>query len=280
MARFQFPPLPLQEWESTRNTLQRWVKVMSVIRGAFSPKEKHWWQDSLRVSVNGIETPPVPAPEGSAAHTFAIHLNLAATRVEVHSSTGARRTLKMQAASAAAFFKKIQTGLKQCDVELSLDHEALHDETVGELNPEQVRRYWQALCQVDLLFKRFKAGLREESGPVRFWSDHFDLALLWFSGRRVPGQDPDDPEYADEQMNFGFSTGDEVIPEPYFYITAYPLPDALPALQLPPPARWQTKGWQGAVLPYAALVGASDPERTLLDFLQTVHAEARRLMLG
>ena len=29
----------------------------------------------------------------------------------------------------------------------------------------------------------------------------------WFSGRLVPGQDPANAEYADEQMNFGFSTG-------------------------------------------------------------------------
>lgn len=29
----------------------------------------------------------------------------------------------------------------------------------------------------------------------------------WFSGRLVPGQDPANAEFADEQMNFGFSTG-------------------------------------------------------------------------
>ena len=44
--------------------------------------------------------------------------------------------------------------------------------------------------------------------------------------RKIPGQDPADEESSDKQMNFGFTFGDEGIPEPYFYITAYPLPDA------------------------------------------------------
>jgi hypothetical protein len=34
-------------------------------------------------------------------------------------------------------------------------------------------------------------------------------------------------------MNFGIAFGDESIPEPYFYVTAYPSPDALPKVVLP-----------------------------------------------
>ena len=79
-------------------------------------------------------------------------------------------------------------------------------------------------------------------------------------------------------MNFGFSTGDGGIPEPYFYITAYPLPAALAATPVPPAAEWHTEGWSGAVLRYAQLVGASDAEERLLTFLRTYQTAGMALM--
>jgi hypothetical protein len=115
---------------------------------------------------------------------------------------------------------------------------------------------------------------------VQLWPHHFDLALLWLSGRRVPGQDPNDPEYADEQMNFGFSAGDEGIAEPYFYATAYPTPAQWTEQPLPEGARWHTAGWTGAILPYVALTEASDPQVLLLDFLRTAHWGGAQFMRG
>ena len=94
----------------------------------------------------------------------------------------------------------------------------------------------------------------------------------------MPGIDPSDEESADEQMNFGFSTGDEAVPEPYFYITAYPTPDGLVETPLPGPARWHTEGFVGALLPYAALVDVEDGDALLLDYLGTVQAAGANAM--
>ena len=99
-----------------------------------------------------------------------------------------------------------------------------------------------------------------------------------FSGRLVPGQDPDVPDSADEQMNFGFSTGDEVIPEPYVYITAYPLPEGLSKASLPEGAYWHTDSWQGAVFKYEQLVNAEKPYEMLLNFLTGVYQSGADLM--
>jgi hypothetical protein len=48
-----------------------------------------------------------------------------------------------------------------------------------------VERYWQALAQIDILLKQFRGELREETSPVQLWPHHFDLSLVWFSGRRA-----------------------------------------------------------------------------------------------
>ena len=44
----------------------------------------------------------------------------------------------------------------------------------------------------------------------------FDMTMTWLPGAKVPGQDVDNAEYADAQMGFGFTLGDETIAEPYF----------------------------------------------------------------
>jgi hypothetical protein len=116
--------------------------------------------------------------------------------------------------------------------------------------------------------KRFKAKQHVETSPVQLWPHHFDIALLVLPGRKIPGEDPRDAELSDEQMNFGFVPGDEGIREPYFYATAYPNPKR-PRPTLPRGARWQKRGWDGAVLPYAALIAARNPQKRLLEFLHT-----------
>jgi len=78
-------------------------------------------------------------------------------------------------------------------------------------------------------------------------------------------------------MNFGFSTGDDGIPEPYFYITAFPFPDDLSRLKLPSGASWNSS-WKGVVLPFDKLVSWREPENDLLSLLQTVQREGARLM--
>jgi hypothetical protein len=139
--------------------------------------------------------------------------------------------------------------------------------------------YWQALSRIDSVLKRFKRHLDSVTSPVQMWPHHFDLAMAWFTGRMVPGIDPKDEESADEQMNFGFSTGDENIPDPYFYITAYPRSENLTSTAMPADAIWHMRDWQGAVMPYEALVKVSNPEGKLFEFLKRIQAAGARSML-
>ena len=122
-----------------------------------------------------------------------------------------------------------------------------------------------AWSSVTAAMEEFRSGIREETSPIQLWPHHFDLTMTWLPGEKVPGQDPENEEYADKQMGFGFVLGDETVPEPYFYVTAYPLPDAFPTLPLPTGRAWQTIGFNGAVLPYRLLNDSSDPRGYLLD---------------
>ena len=121
---------------------------------------------------------------------------------------------------------------------------------------------------------------REETSPVQLFPHHFDLAMSWYSGQQVPEQDAADEESSDEQMTFGFVTGDEVISDPYFYATAYPEPDGFVGSPLPDGAVWSEVGFSGAVLPYAALERVDQPHQLIAKFLRQAHEAGASQMTG
>jgi len=127
------------------------------------------------------------------------------------------------------------------------------------------------LADVAACMAQLRAGVREESSPIQLWPHHFDLSMLWLPGEKVADQDPDNEEYADRQMNFGFAFGDAGIPEPYFYVTAYPLSDEVANAVLPAGTEWQSGGFTGAVLTYARLREQPDPTTYLLGLWRTLY---------
>ena len=86
---------------------------------------------------------------------------------------------------------------------------------------------------------------------LRGWPHHFDLASL-----RV--LDPDaDPSVA-RSIGVGLSPGDGSYGEPYFYVSPWPVPEALPALE--GRAHWHTEGFTSAVLLGSDVVALGDAE--------------------
>jgi len=239
-----------------------------------TPKQKHWWHISLRVISVGISTTPIPAGN----KTVQLILDFTIHRLFILTSHGERHEIPLQGQSASAFCTEVLDALAELNIKPAIDRTLFADDTARVYDETAVSTFWQALSQIDIAFQTFKHSFREESSPVQLWPHHFDLAVVWFSGRLIPGQDPADEENADEQMNFGFSTGDSSIAEPYFYATAYPTPDAFTQQPLPADAHWHTEGFTAAILPYQSLVSATDPHAKLLNFLHTARKAGSQFM--
>lgn len=94
-----------------------------------------------------------------------------------------------------------------------------------------------------------RADPEDEATEPRLWPEHFDIAIELGSEARGL------------RANYGLSPGDEDHAEPYLYVgpwTAEVSGDL-----------WSGRGFKGAELTYAALVGAEDQEATALEFLTT-----------
>ena len=87
-----------------------------------------------------------------------------------------------------------------------------------------------------------------DAAPVRVWPHHFDIGSVLPFG-------PTGGEGA-PSIVIGLSPGDEAIPEPYFYVTPWPVPSTLP--DLPAGGHWHREGWTGAVLLGSEVVAAGE----------------------
>lgn len=272
------PELPLADWSETRRGLQGLVALLVEARAAGAFPEKHHGHRNLRVDARGLTTTRVPAALRDGGRAYSVRIDLVEHAVTLATDAGSAESIPLLDRTPRDAGLALADSLRLLGVDLPAG--PVEAVSTGPYAPFWGERFWRTLSWVHTVYDRFRAGLREERSALQFWPDHFDLAVVWFSGRRVPGEDPDRPDFADEQMNFGFSTGDETIPEPYHYATAHPVPDGLAAASLPEHARWRTHPWQGAVLPHHALIAGADPGTTLFRFLSGVHAEGRARMLA
>ncbi len=259
MTTQRFPELDTDAIRETRDALHAYARVQGDWLKTTRARRKHWWHASLRPSLTGLTTGVV-----HAGAEFELELDFIANLLRVR-TTEKDFTEGLTGQSAASIASWLDETLVSIGVDSSLapGDKVRGDESFPDYSTEQALSLQRALASVTTALEDFRAGIREETSPIQVWPHHFDLSMIWLPGPKVPDQDPADEEYADKQMNFGFVFGEESFAEPYCYVTAYPLPDALSKVELPAGTTWKSEGFSGAVLLYKDLVAMNDPARYL-----------------
>jgi hypothetical protein len=149
---------------------------------------------------------------------------------------------------------------------------------------DAVHRFWRQLVNVDRVLKQFRARFQGKVSPVHFFWGGFDLAVSRFSGRpapRHPGGAPNcaawvmELAYSHEVSSCGFWPGGSA--EGSFYAYAYPEPPGFAGRRVDPPEAYYDRNLGEFLLPYEAVRRASDPQTTLLSFLQCTYEAAAEL---
>ena len=272
------PPLPLKEWEDTKETLHRHCQIAGKVRMEYSPYRNHWWNVTLYVTTRGLTTGPIPY----GRTTFDISFDLLENRLVVTTGEGAF-SFALDDLPVAEFYRRLFEGLRSLEIDASINPEpfGLDDEHTLDANAYHctcaegyVRRYHHVLGWVDQVFKEFAGRFNGKTSPVQLYWHSFDLAVTRFSGRRAPvrsGADPVTREaYSHEVISFGFWPGDPSFREPAFYSYTAPEPEGLTEQPLhPPAASWQEGGT--ALLTYEEVRSSASPRETLLEFLQSAY---------
>ena len=286
----ELPPLPLSDWEPTKQTLHLWAQIVGKVRMASSAPRNHWWHVTFYVDTRGLTTRPLRSASGV---TFEINFDFVDHQLVVATRYGAVESFDLRdGLSVAAFDEQLHAALARQGLDVEIRETPFgvpvstpfpDDAAHATYDADAVERFWRILDWSEGHFDEFASWFCGKQSPVHLFWHSLDLALTRFSGRRVDppvGIDPVNREaYSHELISFGFWAGDERMREPAYYSYTAPEPTGLREVPLRPVgAHWiELAGGPLAVLPYEAVRTARDPRSALLAFLQTAYEAGAEL---
>ena len=264
-----WPELPYDAWRETRDTLHMYLQIVGKVRHTLAPKEADWGHAPLYLTARGLNTSPIPHPNG----VFDIDVDLIDHVVSVRTTGGRVDQIRLEPRTVAEFYGELMGILDAAglSVEISTTPSDVtngipfpDDAVHASYDPEWANRFWQVLVCVDRVLKEHRARFYGKVSPVQLWWGSFDLAY----SRAVGAQ----------HTAAGFWPGDERFPQPAFYAYTAPKPDGIEAAAVAPEgAFWSTELGE-FVLPYEAVRSSADPRDALLAFLESTYgAGAERL---
>lgn len=276
-----WPPLALEEWRPTKETLHRYCQMIGKVRLRLQPFHNHWWHATLHVDVSGLTTGPMPVGDGRLVE---VRLDLVEHYCEVRDST--RQAVRFQLAPdlpCAGFHDQLFGALDTLQVPIDIDarpHDLPgpafpSDHVHATYDPDAVHRYWQIMASSAMVLEEFAGWFTGKHSPVHLFWHTFDLAHARFSGRRVPVREGaglvEAEAYSHEVIAFGFWPGDDKVPFPAYYCYTAPAPMGLVDQALAPAAAYWNIDAGTATLAYDDLRIVDNPRAVLLEFFQSAY---------
>ena len=292
-AAAAWPPLPLREWQDTRDTLHLWTQIVGKTRLALAPAVNHWWHVPLYVSARGLTTSRMPYEDSGVS----VELDFIDHALVARRDDGRVWTTPLAPRSVADFYRTYMSGLRSIGVdvriwpvpvEIANPIPFAEDETHASYDPAAAQRFWRALAQADRVLQIFRGRFIGKSSPVHFFWGSFDLACTRFNGARAPQHPGGVPGLADWATREAYShccisagwwpgTASGPVAEPAFYAYAYPEPQGCPTAAIRPAAGGYQLEMHEWVLPYRAVRESRDPDGDVLDFFQSTYEAAATL---
>jgi hypothetical protein len=288
MASDPWPALPYAAWKETRETLHLWTQVAGKVRLSLTPWLNHSWHVALYVTARGLSTGPIAI----GGRTLELEFDFIDHVLWLRTSDGHFRQLMLKPVSVAEFYADTMVALGELGLAVCINEmpneipgavRFSEDRVHGSYDRDAVARFHRVLLSANAVFSHFRTGFLGKASPVHFFWGSFDLAVTRFSGRRAPphpGGVPNLPDavareaYSHEVSSAGFWPGGGGFDEAAFYSYAYPAPAGFPAAKVEPDAAFFSKELGEFILPYEAVRTARQPERALMEFLQSTYAAA------
>ncbi|GJJ21807.1 DUF5996 family protein [Mycolicibacterium mageritense] len=284
-----WPALRVSDWEPTLDTLHMWTQIVGKIRLTHSPLLNHWWQVTLYVSPRGLTTGSIPYGN----RLFDLEFDFVDHVLAIRTSDGGSATVALAPKSVAEFYSEILSALGQLGIEAGITARPnevdpaipfAEDHQHASYDPKAAQLFWGQLVQAHRVISKFRSHFIGKVSPVHFFWGSFDMACTRFSGRPAPEHPGGAPNcgdwvmvegYSHELSSCGFWPGGGE--EGAFYAYAYPEPEGFADYPVGPEAAFYSADFRQFLLPYEAVRTAADPDRALLEFLQSTYAAAADL---
>lgn len=284
-ARAAWPELELREWIATRDTFHLWLQIVGKVRLVQTPWVNHAWHATFYLTPRGLTTSLIP----HGNREFQIDFDLVDHRLAVTASDGRSGGFALEAQPVSAFYRRLMDELTRLDLPVrivarpnevaeAIPFEA--DDVHKDYDGDAVNRFWRMMLQAQRVMLRFRARFIGKSSPIHLFWGAMDLAVTRFSGRPAPqhpGGIPNLPDritreaYSHEVSSCGFWAGSPPVDYPAFYAYAYPQPPGFAEARIRPDGAFYSKELGEFILPYARVRESSNPDETLLEFLQSTY---------
>ena len=281
-----WPSLPLEAWADTCATLHMWTQIVGKIRLAQTPLVNHWWNVPLYVSARGLTTTAMPYED----LLFEMEFDFLDHQLRIKCSNGANTAVALEPKSVAVFYEQTMKALRDVGLNIKIWPMPVEipdpirfdqDEQHKSYDRDYAQRFWRVLWLSDQILQKFRARFIGKSSPVHFFWGSFDLAVTRFSGRPAPERPEADAitreAYSHEVISHGFWPGQGPLGKPAFYSYTAPVPAGLAEVKVKPPNAFYNSEMGLFLLLYDDLRNSSNPEETLIDFLQSTYEAGANL---
>ena len=286
-----WPELPYAAWKDTCTTLHLWTQIVGKVRLKLTPWLNHSWHVTLYVTARGLSTGPMPTDgrELEIEFDFLDHV------LWLRTTDGHFRQIMLRPVSVAEFYGEVMHALAALGVAVRINEmpseipDAVRfsaDRTHAAYDADYANRHFRVLLATHRVFSHFRTGFLGKVSPVHFFWGSFDLAVTRFSGRPAPLIKSHTPglsdavareAYSHEVSSAGFWPGGGPIDYAAYYSYAYPEPENFSEAKVRPAQAFYFKDFGQFILPYDAVRTASDPQATLMAFLQSTYEAAADL---
>ena len=286
-----WPPLPLDAWRDTYATLHMWMQIVGKVCLALTPLTNHFWNIAFRVTPRGLTTPSMTTGNVTLTMTF----DFIDHQLLVAASDGRLERLALAPCTVAEFYRQVMDLLQRMGVSVriwttpvEIPDPVPFERDTGHRSYDRVpvEAFRRILLSITPVLERFRAEFIGKGSPVHFFWGAPDLAVTRFSGRVAPehpGGIPNLPDrvtreaYSHEVSSAGFWAGGGPVTHPVFYSYAYPQPDGFSEATVRPREAYWSADLKEFLLPYDAVRTSNDPDKTLLEFLQSTYEAAASL---
>jgi len=264
MSQLILPPLVLSEWKETRDTLQKYCRMVGAIREVMSKPLPHSLHTNLLISNKGFTTSILSKNISSPDQTFEVIIDLVNTRLIIESSYREPLKIALTGQSLNALCDETCSELVDIGVQPPLEKPSFLEGTRGRFDKEPLKNYWDAVTSVNQIMNRVKTEFREETSTIQLRPDDLSMILVWFY------KGINDKEFSNgQQIELGFSTGDEFFPNTHFYISTFPETVMIEKLIDKKFIVWNNRRNYKAIFRYDLLSEDANAENTLTDFYRS-----------
>jgi len=289
MGNAVWPELPYGEWGDCCQTLQMWLQIVGKIRLRLTPHINHTWNVTLYPSARGLTT----ASMWCGTRTVEIEFDFVTHDLVISVDDGGQKRIPLRPMTVATFYAEVMDGVKALGVpvkiytvpsEVEKPIPFDQDQTHQAYDRDHVQRYWHVLLQTKRVMTAFRSRFIGKVSPVHLFWGAMDLACTRFSGRPAPPHPsmPGLPDrvtrdaYSHEVSSAGFWPGAPGV-DAFFYSYAYPEPEGYREYKVSPAEARFDATFGEFVLPYEAMRQAPDPDKALMEFLESTYDAAAKL---